>query len=390
MAGNMTGLYIYFDRQNPGTDGKAVGILKKVHSQHELFRERLGGCDLVNLRLRCGPSYAVIFLSCLFSRRMFDLSFLDGKKHDYVYVRRVTPNCRSVLHILRRIRGANPACRIVYEIPTYPYDAEHRSFAGMFVLLVDRHFRKKLSSYVDRIATLTDDGRIFGCPALRIRNGVDVASIPVCGKTGYGTGCLHMIAVAQFSFWHGYERVLEGMRDYYASGGRRKLVLHLVGDGPELEKYRELAGQYGLGERIIFHGTLSGCRLAEAFDTADIALCSLAGHKKGIYLSSELKSREYLSRGLPIVSSTKIDIIPDGCRFCLRVPEDDGPLDMQKIIGFADGLYGADGNGRISCRDAIRAFAEQTCGMDASMQSVLDFFSAPSVYPPRQAASRPG
>ncbi|MBQ3799928.1 MAG: hypothetical protein II837_06485 [Treponema sp.] len=273
----MKGLYIYFDRQNPGTDGNAVGILKKVRAQHALFgRELTGGdagdgCELVNLALRCGSSYAVIFLSCLFSRRMFDLSFLDGKKYDYVYVRRVTPNCRSVLHILRRIRGANPACRIVYEIPTYPYDAEHRSFAGMFVLLVDRHFRKKLSRYVDRIATLTDDGRIFGCPALRIRNGVDVASIPVCGKTGYGTGCLHMIAVAQFSFWHGYERVLEGMRDYYASGGRRKLVLHLVGDGPEMEKYRSLAGQYEMGEHIVFHGTLSGSRLAEAFDTADSA-----------------------------------------------------------------------------------------------------------------------
>ena len=217
MAGNMTGLYIYFDRQNPGTDGKAVGILKKVHSQHELFRERLGGCDLVNLRLRCGSSYAVIFLSCLFSRRMFDLSFLDGKKYDYVYVRRVTPNCRSVLHILRRIRGANPACRIVYEIPTYPYDAEHRSFAGMFVLLVDRRFRKKLSRYVDRIATLTDDGQIFGCPTLRIRNGVEVESIPVSKKVSYDPACLNLIAVAQFSFWHGYERAIEGLRGYYAA-----------------------------------------------------------------------------------------------------------------------------------------------------------------------------
>ena len=232
---------------------------------------------------------------------------------------------------------------------------------------------------MDRIATLTDDGRIFGCPTLRIRNGVDVASIPVCGKTGYGTGCLHMIAVAQFSFWHGYERVIEGLRKYYANGCSRKIVLHLVGDGPEMEKYRSLVGQYEMGEHIVFHGTLSGCRLTEAFDAADIALCSLAGYKKGIYLSSELKSREYLSRGLPVVSSTRIDIIPDGFCYCLRVPEDDSPLDIQKIIAFADGLYGEHGEKRISCRDEIRAFAEQTCGMDSSMQSVLDFFTTPSI-----------
>lgn len=370
----MTGLYIYFDRQNPGTDGKAVGILKKIHAQHGLFRERLGSCDLVNLRLRCGSNYAIIFLSCLFSRRMFDLSFLDGKKYDYVYVRRVTPNCRSVMHILRRIRGANPACRIVYEIPTYPYDAEHRSFAGRFVLLVDRYFRKQLSRYVDRIATLTDDEQIFGCPALRIRNGVDVLSIPVCGKESYDKTCLHMIAVAQFSFWHGYERVLEGLRDYYAPGGGRKLVLHLVGDGPELEKYKALSAQYGLGEHVVFHGPLSGDKLTEVFGLSDIALCSLAAHRVGLYEASFLKSREYLSRGLPLVTSTRIDILPADFSYCLRVPEDDSPLDMQKITAFADGLYGADGNDRVSCRDTIRAFAEKTCGMDSSMKSVLDFF----------------
>ena len=376
----MKGLYIYFDRQNPGTDGNAVGILKKVRAQHALFgRELTGGdagdgCELVNLALRCGKSYPAIFLSCLLSTRTFESSFLDGRKYDYVYVRRITPNCRSVIHILRRLRTANPACRIVYEIPTYPYDQEHRSFAGKFVLLVDRHFRKQLARYVDRIATLTDDAEIFGCRTLRIRNGVDCASIPPCSKGGYDAGSLHMIAVAQFAFWHGYERALEGMRGYYGSGGGRRVVLHLVGGGPELEKYRKLVDRYGLGENVIFHGTLSGSGLTEVFDTVDVALCSLAGHRKGIYLSSELKSREYLSRGLPIVSSTKIDIIPDDFKYCLRVPEDDGPLDIRRVIEFTDGLYGGHGEGRIACRDEIRAFAERTCDISASMRSVTDFF----------------
>ncbi len=122
-----------------------------------------------------------------------------------------------------------------------------------------------------------------------------------------------------------------------------------------------------------FHGTLSGDDLTEVFDTADIALCPLAGHRAMIFLSSALKSRDYLCRGLPIVTSTPIDIIPDGFEYCLRVPEDESPVDIRKVAEFADAVYGG-GRPRSGVAAEIRTFAERTCGMDTSMRSVLEFF----------------
>ena len=359
----------------PVFEDKTDGVAKKLHAQAR-FLSSFGACECINIPLPTKPFIKLKLLPYLFSKDTHKNILQKIKNADFLYVRKLSTDSRSTINFLHSIKEANPHCKILYEIPTYPYDKESRTVFEKFLLLIDRHYRVKLHEVVDRIITLSDDDKIFGCPTLRIRNGVEVESIPVSKKESYDPACLNLIAVAQFSFWHGYERAIEGLRGYYAAGGSRKIVLYLVGDGPELEKYRSLVGQYEMEEHIVFHGTLSGCRLTEAFDTADIALCSLAAHRVGIYEASFLKSREYLSRGLPIVSSTKIDIIPDGCRFCLRVPEDDGPLDMQKIIAFADGLYGEHGEKRISCRDEIRAFAEQTCGMDSSMRAVTDYLQS--------------
>lgn len=58
----------------------------------------------------------------------------------------------------------------MYEIPTYPYDMEHKGISSIFVLFIDKIYRKKLHKYVDRIVTLTDDEKIFNCKTLKITN----------------------------------------------------------------------------------------------------------------------------------------------------------------------------------------------------------------------------
>ena len=363
----MKGVYIYFDYTVK--NGAFVGVLKKVFTQHKLFNDILDeGCELLNLPLKINKNKVIRFLSYLFSSKTFDLSFLQGKKYDFVYIRRIVPNCKSVIELLRLLKKTNPACKIVYEIPTYPYDFEHNTLLLRLYLFIDKIYRKQLHKYVDRIATLTDDTKIFGCKTLKITNGVDCKSIPVCKKENYNHEKINLIAVAQFAFWHGYERVIEGLHNY----GKKDVLLHLVGNGTELEKYKKLVAEYGLEEQVVFYGALSGDELTRVFDTADIALCSLACHKKNIYMSAELKSREYLCRGLPVVTSTRIDIIPKDFEFCLHVPEDDTAIDMQKIVDFADSLY-TDVN-RQNVIGKIRAFAEQNCGMESAMKNVVDYF----------------
>jgi hypothetical protein len=54
-----------------------------------------------------------------------------------------------------------------------------------------------------------------------------------------------------------------------------------------------------------------GEKLAEIFNQSDITVCSIGNHRKGFYLTSELKSREYLAHGMSMISSANIDILPD-------------------------------------------------------------------------------
>lgn len=142
---------------------------------------------------------------------------------------------------------------------------------------------------------------------------------------------LNLIVVAQFAPWHGYDRLIEGIKDYYSKETTKKVYVHFVGSEEQINIYKKLVKYYHLSEYIFFHGPLFGKQLTDMFNNSDIAICGLGGHRKSIYLSSELKSREYLARGIPMISSTKIDILPDDFIYCLYVPSDDSPINI-KII----------------------------------------------------------
>ena len=364
----MKGLYIYYDLTTQNT--KAVGIQKKINSQYELFNTIIDeGCDLVNLHIKGSKNIFLRFFKYLFCNNIFETDNILNTKYDYIYIRRIIPNCKAVIHLLKKLKKKNN-CKILYELPTYPYDFEHKSFSSKISLFIDKIYRIRLSKYVDRIVTLTDDKEIFGCKTLRITNGVDVKSIPICKKNVYDSNSINLIAVAQFKFWHGYDRVIEGLHKYNG----KNVFLHFVGNGTEIEKYKQLVQEYQLQRQVFFHGTLSGKELDEVFNMSDIALCSLGCHRINIFEGSFLKSREYLCRAIPIVTSTKIDIIPDDFDYCLRVPEDESSIDIEKIVKFAKRIYSSDE--RIEITKIIREFAENNCSMENAMKSVFDYILA--------------
>ena len=107
----------------------------------------------------------------------------------------------------------------------------------------------------------------------------------------------------------------------------------------QLEKYKSLVKKYCLENQVYFYGALSGDELTSVFDRGDIAVSSLGCHRIGIYEGSFLKSREYLCRGLPMITSTKIDILSDDFEYCFRVPEDDSFIDIEKIVDYVNDLY---------------------------------------------------
>jgi len=351
----------------------ASGIKKKILDQIEALNlPNTIECELIILNaLNANPiwklfSYLMIdqFKNCKFVKESID----------FIYIRRFVPNSFGLIKLLSRVKKNNPQCKILYEIPTYPYDLEHKSRKEKIVLLIDILYRRILYKYIDRIVTLSKDDNIFGIKTIKIINGIKCSNIPIVKNKKKLNG-IHLVALAQFQYWHGYDRLIEGLNEYYYNNNREyDIFIHFIGDGNELKLYKLLVSKYHLDNRVLFHGLLNGDELANIFNMADIGVGSLAAHRKKLFISSELKSREYFSRGLPIVLSAKLDCVADNFKYCYNVPEDESPINMLDVIEFFKGIYL--NNNRNWIVQSIRNYAEQTLDISVTMQPIIKYIAS--------------
>ena len=349
-----------------------IGIAKKIISQIRALNTDLTNCNLVNLHTTIkNPFIRLIYI--FFARKVYikKMERFDFRLIDFVYIRRFLPLSIGFICMLKHIKTLNQNCKIMYEIPTYPYDGEHKGFKGSIFLSIDKIFRRKLKHYVDYIVTYSRDDTIFDVKTIKIINGIDCGSVHPIETQEYHQS-IRLIAVAQFGLWHGYDRLIEGLYEYYKTNPIRKVYLDLIGDGDKkvLKDYLQKILQYKLQEYITYHGLLFGEDLTRVFNTTDIAVCSLANYRCFVFLSSELKSREYMARGLPMLASTKIDVLPDNYPYIQYIPENDSPVNINTVIMFYDRLVQQeDRNTQIS---NIRRFAEMYFDIHITMQPVID------------------
>ena len=168
---------------------------------------------------------------------------------------------------------------------------------------------------------------------------------------------IDLLCVALMQPYHGYERLLYGLKNYLQNGGKRKILIHIVGEGPEKENYEKIVAKEKLDSNVIFYGRKGGEELEKIFEKGDIGVCSLGSYKKNVFWSSELKSKEYLAKGMPIIAGVNLDIfdlISD--KYYLQFANDSSVIDMGKIVGFYDGLYGTD---KKAVAGKIRKMAEK-------------------------------
>ena len=295
----------------------------------------------------------------------------DIYRSDFFYIRY---NLCSLpfLKLIKKIKQ-NSKAKIIIEIPTYPYNKEMTTLKAKLSLLLDSLLKLKLKKYVDLITTYSTHKTIFSIPAIQITNGIDCTQIPVRKQKNNNTKEINLIAVGLFSTWHGYDRLIKGLELFYTDNPEYRVNLHLIGDGSELEFYKELSLKLNLSNKVFFHGFLTGESINNFYDIADIAINSLGSHRINIFLTSALKSREYLARGLPIVSSTKIDIIPGNFKYCYYIPEDESPVDIPQLINFYKNLLSNEKQDYITAK--IRKFAEENCNMDTTMKPVIQYLS---------------
>jgi len=281
---------------------------------------------------------------------------------DFLYVRYDHNANPALVGWFARVRRLG--VRIALEIPTYPYDREFTSRKGRLKLAVERLFRRPLMRYVDRIVTFSDHAEIFGRPAIGISNGIDFGRIPLKRRVNDTSERLRLLGVANIHFWHGFDRVIEGLGRWYAAPHGRSVDFHIVGDGSPalMAELRAAAERCGVAEHVTIHGPLAGEALDALFEACDFGVASLGRHRSGIERLKTLKNREYAARGIPFVYS-ECDADFDGMPYVLKAPADDSPLDIEALVRFADSVA-------ISPA-AIRATIEGELSWENQMRTVV-------------------
>ena len=364
----MKGYYLFapVEKDNYGPDS---GVERKVRSQHKAL-SRYVDCELV---IFPPAEYSGSKAEKIVRRLPFTAAWRkweykgEFNDADFLYMRQVYHD-DSFVHYLRAIKKQNPKIKIIYEIPTYPYDTEtHVSASNAAFVAKECTARKAAAKYMDRIVTFYGQKEIWGVPCIDLINGYDFSAVELPQREK--TSTIHVISVALTAFWHGYDRFLAGLTNYYEHGGKENIVYHYVGS--IIPEHEQFVREHHLEEHVIFHGKQSGEPLKELMRQSFVGIDVLGGHRKDYPVSSSLKSREYCAWGIPMITSSPIDFLPKDSPYQFLAPYDDSPVDMEAFVRFYHSVY--DGKDCNEVANEIRAFAEARCDMNMTMKPVADW-----------------
>lgn len=320
----MKGIYFAQDLSHAG------GIEKKIYRQIEEM-EKAG----FSVTPKINPKRTVFHLFKnivpFFSEQYFETKTIDWQSYDFAYIRKGAIFDKSVVKLLKKAKIANPKIRIIVEIPTYPYLNEFQGLLKWDIALKEKKWTPQLKKYVDQIVTYSDDKEIFGIPCLNLSNAYDFKPLPPFLPSDDES--VHLLAVAALCFYHGYDRVIKGLADYYEKHpDSQNVTFTVVGDGPVLKEYRQLVADYHLEKVVHLVGRKDFSELDSYYQQADIGIDSLARHRSDVSYNSSLKGKEYLAKGLPIVSGVKTDLDHLNLPFYYRVPGDDTNLKIEDLL----------------------------------------------------------
>lgn len=257
---------------------------------------------------------------------------------EFVYIRSNHNANPFTIRMVKRMKKAG--MRVVMEIPTYPYDQEYFNKSMRRQLIQDKLFRHRFAKKLDAIVTFAEEDFIFGQQTIKISNGIDFKSVRLKHKAIHPDDEIHMIGVAEIHRWHGFDRVLKGLANYYFTPRKVKVYFHLVGyffSPIEKEEITQLIQDNHLEPYVILHGKKHGAELDEVFDMCDFGIGSLGRHRVGIDDIKTLKNREYAARGIPFVySETDTDF--DKRPYVLKMPADESAIDIEALIEFYNHL----------------------------------------------------
>lgn len=362
------GYYVHFQGRT------SIGVSKKIDMQMEEFRKfyDMREIEVETPERSLAERIVGLFPVCSI-RRNYSQALESIDNPTFLYVRRTVAD-KAYVGFFRQVKQKFPDCKIIIEIFTYPYDKDDfGKWNAWPFYLKEMIYRGKLKRYVDRFVTYTQDKEIFGIPTIGTINGINVESIQMV-QGEYHEKQLTMIGVAYMQRQHGYERVIEGLNDYYRNwDGEYRVYLYLVGDGPEKEKYQKMVEKYCLQKYVIFYPTMTGEELDKIYDESDMALAAFGMYKSGFHGKlSALKTRECLAKGMPLVTGCEVDVLGDDYQYVKNFPNDSRPVDISEVIQFFNSITDNQ-TGKHEIAQVIREYAVQHVSMQSAMKQIIDY-----------------
>ncbi len=379
-------LYAAFIRE----DTESRGVLKKVKSQCIVFKKEFENVYLYISRKKEAVLYKVEKDDMLkiqtFRYNMFS-SFKEGSKirkiRGFLRYNSFLKYLNEIIYLYKidilYIRNSHPTRKLMnildnkkiiklLEYPTYPYEEEYKKTQPKLQSIIfGNDKRKRMEDLVDLVVVVSAEKNLkVDEKFILINNGIQLDSVKV--KKQNKKNYLNLLSIANVAFWHGYDRIIKGLYEYYKTNPEKEIYYHCVGEGPELTNLKKLTKELNLEKYVIFHGTKTGEDLDKVVDECDIALGSLGNHRKGLYADSALKNREYCARGIPFVIASDDQDFPKTFPFVYRIPKDDTPVDVSQVIKWYESLIKEYTNYSIE----MRKYAEENLSWDAKMKPVIE------------------
>ncbi|OPJ59169.1 glycosyltransferase [Clostridium chromiireducens] len=346
-----------------------IGVSKKILGEINAFRNIGNSIDYIRLKnkeiymnnKKLGTTVTRYF-ACRDIYKCIKKIKLD---YDFAYLR----YCRGNYNFLRIIKLLHRnGIKIVVEIPTYPYRSEidKKSIKGVIDLTLDKIITPLLHKYVFRISVTSDDSDIFSIKTIGINNGIEIDRFPMVNHTNKSFNKINLVGIGNLAKWHGYDRVIEGLNDYYKDNINKcneEVNFYIIGEGSEKNNLRELTEKYKLNDYVHFLGAKNGEELDHIFDEMDIGVSSLALYRAGGG-HDPIKSKEFLARGIPIILGYKDRLINMGLPYIFEIEENDKSVDIKVLLEKYKNTH------NISSEE-IREYAKENLTWEFQMKKII-------------------
>lgn len=193
-------------------------------------------------------------------------------------------------------------------------------------------FSKKISdSIIDGKICVTNEiakSEFFNKPIKVIANGFEIQNNEIpCFKIFDNRNINLFISCSEYRSWHGIERLFKSVLNWNITNPELYICIDIVGDIKIEDFNRQL-----IPKNVEFHGLKSNEEILKLAQNSNFGISTLSLYKKQMFEACPLKSRDYISIGLPFLYAYDDVDIPLNNIFGLKIPNDNTLIDLESII----------------------------------------------------------